>query len=72
LTAVGNNYGFDAIFEKQVRGISKKGDALIGISTSGNSPNVAEAVSQARATGLHTIGLLGKDGGKIRPIVHRP
>ena len=72
LTAVGNDYGFDAIFERQVKGLGQKGDVLIGVSTSGNSANVVRAVSQARAMGLHTIGLLGKDGGEIRPIVHIP
>ncbi|MCU0590337.1 MAG: SIS domain-containing protein [Desulfobacterales bacterium] len=72
LTAIGNDFGFDAIFDKQVKGLGQKGDVLIGVSTSGNSANVVRAVSQARAIGLHTIGLLGRDGGEIRPIVHIP
>ena len=69
LTAVGNDYGFDAVFERQVKGLGRKGDVLIGISTSGNSPNVIRAINQAKAQGVQTIGLLGKDGGKIGQIV---
>jgi D-sedoheptulose 7-phosphate isomerase len=69
LTAIGNDYGFDAVFEKQVKGLGKKDDVLIGISTSGNSPNVIRAINQAKAQGLHTIGLLGKDGGQIGQLV---
>ena len=69
LSAVGNDYGFDTVFERQVKGLGIKGDVLVGISTSGNSPNVSRAVSQAKAQGLHTIGLLGNDGGKIGTMV---
>ena len=72
LTAVGNDYGFDAIFEKQVKGLGRKGDVLIGVSTSGNSPNVIRAINQAKTQGVNTIGLLGKDGGKIGQIVDIP
>ena len=72
LTAVGNDYGFDAVFERQVKGLGRKGDVLIGISTSGNSPNVIRAINQAKAQGVQTIGLLGKDGGKIGQIVDIP
>lgn len=69
LTAIGNDYGFDAVFEKQVKGLGKKDDVLIGISTSGKSLNVIRAINQAKAQGLHTIGLLGKDGGQIGLLV---
>ncbi len=72
LTAVGNDYGFDAVFERQVKGLGRTGDLLIGISTSGNSPNVQRAVAQARESGLTTIGLLGNNGGKIAPLVDIP
>lgn len=66
LTALGNDYGFDRIFVRQVEGLAQPGDVVIGISTSGNSPNVFAALAQARTMGCKTIGLLGKDGGSIR------
>jgi D-sedoheptulose 7-phosphate isomerase len=65
LTCIANDYSFDAIFERQVRGLGHAGDGLIGISTSGNSANVLHAVEAARAMGIATIGLLGRDGGKL-------
>ncbi|MCP4747102.1 MAG: D-sedoheptulose 7-phosphate isomerase [Desulfobacteraceae bacterium] len=69
LSAIGNDYGFDAVFARQVDGLAIKGDALIGISTSGNSPNIIKAVESAKTKGMHTIGLLGRDGGKLGSIV---
>ena len=69
LTAVGNDYGFDAIFARQVEGLGCAGDVLLALSTSGNSPNVVLAVEEARRQGLWTLGLLGKDGGALREIV---
>lgn len=66
LTSIGNDYGFDKIFERQLQALAKKGDVLIAISTSGNSPNVLNAVRKARILGVHTVGLLGRDGGKIK------
>ncbi|MDE3033498.1 MAG: D-sedoheptulose 7-phosphate isomerase [Acidobacteriota bacterium] len=66
LTAIGNDYGFDQIFSRQVEAIGRPGDLLIGISTSGNSPNVLLAVEVAKRLGLHTLGLLGRDGGKLK------
>ena len=69
LTAVGNDYGFQHIFAKQVKGLGTPGDALIGISTSGNSPNVILAVEAAKEKEMITIGLLGKDGGKLNGLV---
>ena len=69
LTAIGNDYGFDKIFERQVEALGKEGDILIGISTSGSSENVINAVNKAKEMGIHTVGLLGKDGGKLKNIV---
>lgn len=63
LTAVGNDYGFDRIFDKQVETLAHKGDVLIGISTSGHSKNVIRALSLARTLGCKTIGFSGRDGG---------
>ena len=65
LTAIGNDYGFYDIFSRQVQGLGREGDTLIGISTSGNSSNVLRAVDSAKAARLMTIGLLGRDGGKL-------
>lgn len=67
LTAGGNDIGFDNIFARQVEAYGNKGDALIAISTSGNSENVLRAVNKANELGVTTIGLLGKDGGTIKP-----
>ncbi len=68
LTAVGNDYGFREIFARQVGGIGCEGDVLIGISTSGNSDNVLAAIEKAKSMGIKTIGLTGRDGGKIEQI----
>ncbi|MGV0962259.1 MAG: phosphoheptose isomerase [Polynucleobacter sp.] len=65
LTAVGNDYSYDEIFSKQVRGLGKKGDILIGISTSGNSKNVVKAIEAAKKMGVKIIALTGNGGGKI-------
>ncbi len=65
LTCIGNDYGFDDVFVRQIQGLGKSGDALIAISTSGNSANVIKAVEAANAMGIATIGLLGRDGGKL-------
>lgn len=65
ITCVGNDYGFDYIFSRYVEGVGKEGDILFGISTSGNSNNVIEAVKVAQAKGMKTITLTGKDGGKL-------
>ena len=68
LTAVGNDYGFDAVFSRQVEALAAPGDVVVGISTSGNSPNVLKALNEAKARGCRTIGLLGRDGGSIRAV----
>ncbi len=71
LTAIGNDYGFEKVFSRQVEGLGQKGDILIGISTSGNSPNVIEAVKVAKEMGIFTVGFLGKDGGKLKDLVDK-
>jgi D-sedoheptulose 7-phosphate isomerase len=65
LTAVGNDYGYDRVFDRQVEALAKAGDLLIGISTSGNSKNVLRALSLGRNMGCKTIGLSGRDGGAM-------
>ena len=62
LTAIGNDYGFERVFERQVRGLGRKGDALIAISTSGRSPNVIAALKAAREIGMISIGFCGSTG----------
>ncbi|MGV0982708.1 MAG: phosphoheptose isomerase [Polynucleobacter sp.] len=71
LTAVGNDYSYDEIFSKQVRGLGKKGDILIGISTSGNSKNVVKAVEAAKKMGIKIIALTGNGGGKIASLLDK-
>lgn len=68
LTCIGNDYSFADVFDRQVRGLGQAGDCLVGISTSGNSENVIRAVNSARELGIQTIGLLGRDGGKLREL----
>ena len=68
LTCIGNDYGFDAVFERQVRGLGRAGDGLVLISTSGNSANLLRAAEAARGLGIATIGLLGRNGGKLLPL----
>ena len=66
LTAIGNDYGFDFVFRRQVEALAMPGDMVVGISTSGNSTNVNMALGLAREKGCRTIALLGRDGGSIR------
>jgi len=68
VTCVSNDYGFQYIFSRQLEGLAKKGDALIGLSTSGNSQNVIEAFQVAKSKGLKTVALLGRDGGKLKEL----
>lgn len=65
LTCIANDFGFDEIFARQVEALGKKGDLLVAISTSGNSPNILRACAVARQRGVTTVGLLGKGGGKL-------
>jgi len=66
LTAIGNDYGYDEVFARQVRAFGQKGDVFVAISTSGNSKNIISAIAAANIAGLHTIALLGRDGGRAR------
>ena len=66
ITCVGNDYGFDFIFSKGVEAFGNEGDFFFGISTSGNSKNIIEAVKQAKLKKLKTVALLGKDGGELK------
>ena len=65
LTCVGNDYGFEHVFSRYVEALGNKGDVFLGISTSGNSPNVLRAAKAARAKGMKVVALTGKDGGKL-------
>jgi D-sedoheptulose 7-phosphate isomerase len=69
ITAIANDYSFDMIFAKQVRGLGARGDVLIAISTSGNSGNVIEAVNAARTKGMSVVALTGRDGGKMGAVL---
>lgn len=66
LTAVGNDFGYDTIFERQVEGLGQKGDVLIGLSTSGNSKNVLLAMEKAKTMGILTVAMTGEKGGKMK------
>jgi D-sedoheptulose 7-phosphate isomerase len=66
LTCIANDFGYDAVFARQVAGLARPGDLLLCFSTSGNSPSIVEALRAARACGASTIALLGKDGGAAR------
>ena len=68
ITCVGNDYGFNFIFAKGIEAFGQEGDFFFGISTSGNSQNVIEAIKLAKEKGLKTVGLLGKDGGKLKGV----
>jgi D-sedoheptulose 7-phosphate isomerase len=68
LTAIANDYGYKNVFSRQVEALAKKGDVVLGISTSGNSKNVIKALKKAKKLGCKTIGLSGKDGGKMSDI----
>ncbi|MCM8790305.1 MAG: D-sedoheptulose 7-phosphate isomerase [Candidatus Omnitrophica bacterium] len=68
LTAVANDYGYEATFSRQIEGNGRKGDVAVGISTSGNAKNVIEGIRMAKTCGLITIGLTGGDGGKIKEL----
>ena len=66
LTAIGNDFGFDKVFSRQIEGLGKKGDILVVLSTSGRSPNILEAITQAKQQGILTLGFTGKDGGILK------
>ncbi len=66
LTAVGNDYGYEEVFARQVEALGEKGDSLVIISTSGNSKNLVKAAEKAKAKGMQVVGLLGKGGGAVK------
>lgn len=68
VTCVSNDYGFDHIFARQLAGLGRKGDLLVGLSTSGNSRNVILAFEEAKKMGISTVALLGRDGGSLRAL----
>jgi D-sedoheptulose 7-phosphate isomerase len=68
LTACANDFGFDQIFARQIEALGQPGDLFLGISTSGNSPNILQALEQAKKNGITTIGFTGSGGGKMRDL----
>ena len=68
LTAIGNDYGYDYTFARQVEALGRRGDVLVVISTSGNSPNILRAAQAAKDRGLPVIGFTGQSGGKLAPL----
>lgn len=68
ISCVGNDYGYNFIFSRYVEGLGKAGDILLGISSSGNSQNIIQAMETARTMGMKTVGLTGKDGGGMAPL----
>jgi D-sedoheptulose 7-phosphate isomerase len=69
LTSIGNDYRYEDVFAKQVKGLGRHGDVLLAISTSGNSPNVLEAITVAHARGIGVVALTGKGGGKMAGVL---
>lgn len=69
ITSIGNDYDYSEIFSKQIKALGSEGDIAIGISTSGNSPNIIKAIEAAKAQGILTVGFTGKDGGKVAGMV---
>jgi D-sedoheptulose 7-phosphate isomerase len=68
LTAISNDYSFDIVYARLIAGLGRKGDVLIGLSTSGNSTNIVKAFETCREKGIQTIGFTGEDGGKMRDL----
>jgi len=68
VTCCGNDFGYDSIFSRQIEAYGKEGDVLVAISTSGNSVNVLNAVTEAKKKGMKVIGFTGKDGGKLKDV----
>jgi phosphoheptose isomerase len=68
VTAIGNDYSYEDVFARQIEGLGAKGDVLVAITTSGNSPNVLKAIEAAQKKGVHVIGLTGKGGGKMKDL----
>ena len=68
MTCIGNDYGYEEVFARQVQGLGNEGYAFMGISTSGNSENIIRAITEARKKNMFVVGFLGKDGGKIKDL----
>ena len=68
LTALANDYGYEAVFVRQVEALVRAGDMVVGITTSGNSPNILKALAKARELGAVTVGLTGRTGGKMKEL----
>lgn len=68
VTAIGNDYGFDLVFSRQIEALGRAGDVAIGISTSGNSPNVVKGLSAAKKMGLHSVALSSGPGGEVKTV----
>ncbi|WP_404422682.1 SIS domain-containing protein [Nibricoccus sp. IMCC34717] len=66
LTCIGNDFGYDFVFSRQIEGLAKPGDVVVGITSSGNSPNILRALETAKALGLKSVALLGRNGGKAK------
>ncbi len=72
ITAIGNDYGYERVFERQLEALGRKGDVAFAISTSGNSKNVIAAVKKAKEMGVYTVGFLGNTGGELKGLVDVP
>jgi D-sedoheptulose 7-phosphate isomerase len=72
ITATGNDYSYEDVFSRQIGGLGRVGDVFIAITTSGQSPNILKAVKAANDASIYTIGLTGRDGGKLAPLVKLP
>ncbi|MGB0452895.1 MAG: D-sedoheptulose-7-phosphate isomerase [Bacteriovoracaceae bacterium] len=72
LSCVANDYGYEHVYSRFIEGVGKKGDVILGISTSGNSKNVILAAKKAKKLGITSVGLLGKDGGELKDLVDIP
>ena len=72
ITSVANDYGYEEVFSKQIQALGVEGDILLATSTSGNSKNILSAIMTAKEKGLYTIGLIGRDGGKMVTLVDLP
>ena len=68
VTAIGNDYSFEQLFSRQIEGLGQAGDVAVGLSTSGNSPNVVQGLAKARELGIRTVGLAGGSGGRMAPL----
>jgi D-sedoheptulose 7-phosphate isomerase len=68
ITAVANDYGYDVVYSRIIKGTGKPGDILVGLSTSGNSVNIIKAMEQAKKLGMITVGLTGETGGKMKDV----